>query len=92
MNRPKTEISQSESLPNTIEIRLNDEGHTAASVITERMEESVDFVAYKITHPTDNFVTIRVQSKENPVLQFKKCVKSIIRDISEVIEQVENAC
>lgn len=84
----KVEIIKSNSLPNTIDIRLNNEGHTAASVIVERLEEMSIFSAYKITHPTDTYVTIRIQSKENPRDVFQKCIESIIEDIDGLMTQL----
>ena len=84
----KVDIVKSDSLPNTIDIRLNDEGHTAASVIVERLEEMSIFSAYKITHPTDTYVTIRIQSKENPKDVFRKCVESIVEDIDGLMKQL----
>ncbi|CAG2110419.1 unnamed protein product [Medioppia subpectinata] len=38
---------------NTIDVTLYDEGHTAASVIVERLEQTTEFAAYKVDHPTD---------------------------------------
>lgn len=72
----KVEICKNTSGTNTMEIKLNGEGHTAASVITERLEGMTEFAAYKITHPTDNFVTIRIKTTENLETVFKKyCVR-----------------
>ncbi|EED42297.1 hypothetical protein EBI_25640 [Enterocytozoon bieneusi H348] len=46
------------------------------------------FSAYKITHPTDTYVTIRIQSKENPKDVFRKCVESIVEDIDGLMKQL----
>lgn len=92
VTQQKIEINKSTTMANAVEIRMNGEGHTAASVITERLEDMADYVAYKIEHPTDNFVTIKIQSKENQIILFKKCVKSIIFDINDIIEQINNTC
>ncbi|OQS55805.1 hypothetical protein EHP00_1645 [Ecytonucleospora hepatopenaei] len=88
----KIEIFKELCGSNSIDVKLNGEGHTAASVITERLVDMTEFAAYKIAHPTDSFVTIRIKTNENPIATFKKCVKSIVYDLNDLMEQVKNGC
>ncbi|KAL6120549.1 hypothetical protein NUSPORA_02702 [Nucleospora cyclopteri] len=85
----KVKIENYDKNTNSIELILNNEGHTAASVITERLEQNATFSAYKISHPTDKFVRIKVEAKEDPVLLIKNCIGTIIKDLEDVIETLK---
>lgn len=86
------EINKFSAIPNTIDIKIDGETHTVASVIVENLNKNPSclFAAYKVNHPYDNFVNIRITAKdeENPVELFKNTLKNIIGNVDILIKQL----
>lgn len=85
-------VKQVNALPNTIDVVITGETHTAASAIVERLnaDAACEYAAYKVGHPTDNFVTIRIKGDEHRSAKeiLKNSIRTIIRDIDSLIEQM----
>lgn len=90
---PKTTIKPSLASINAIEVTVNNESHTAAAPIVERMIEDPDcvFAAYKIEHPSNDFFTMKIQGSEskNAKAILETSLKSLISDIDDLINQVK---
>lgn len=90
---PKVSINPSLSSVNVIDIVIQDETHTFAAPIVERMnsDPACLFSAYKVEHPNDSSVSIRVQGNEhkNARTIFKESVKSIISDLNDLIQHIK---
>lgn len=91
---PKTEIKPSPSRINSIEVILNDESHTVAAPLVERMlmDKECLFAAYKLGHQTDKFVSLTIQgsNKKNARMILEEGLKSIIKDLDDLITQVKD--
>lgn len=91
----KVTITPSTSTINTIDVRIENESHTVAAPIIERLNDSphCEYAAYKIDHPTDKFVSIKIKGDEtkNAKEIFKECVMGLIDDIESVISQVKQS-
>lgn len=78
--------------PNVIEIVIQKESHTCAAPIVERLNKdpACQYAAYKIEHPSDSFVSIRVQGNEhkNAKTIFTEGVYSIIEDLDSLLSQL----
>ena len=81
------------TVPNTVDIVIHGETHTAASVIVERLEAtpSCDYVAYKVEHPKDDFASLRIKAANNsdPVDLLKGALQAIVADIDDLIVQTK---
>lgn len=92
---PKVSSKTSASVLNTMEVKIENESHTAASVIVERINESphCEYASYKIAHPTDSFVLIKIKSDDNKNVRtlFKDSLMSIVDDIEDLSAQVRQA-
>lgn len=90
---PKVTIKPSLSNINVIDVVIQDETHTCAAPIVERMnmDPACQFSAYKVEHPNDTFVSIRVQGNEhkNAKTIFKESVRGIIADLDGLIHQIK---
>lgn len=88
---PKAIIKPSPTSINSIDVTVHNESHTAAAPLVERMLQDPDcaFAAYKITHPNDDFFTLKIQGneKKNAKAIFEDALRSIIKDIDDLIEQ-----
>lgn len=85
-------VSHLSAIPDTADFIITNETHTAASVIVERLasDPKCEFSAYRVDHPMDKFVSIRVTGKngETPESVMRGCLISIIKDIEDIIVQV----
>lgn len=85
-------IKPSLSNINVVDIVIQNETHSCAAPIVERMnsDPACLFAAYKIEHPSENFVSVRVQGNENKNARaiFKESVESIISDLDDVLKQL----
>lgn len=88
----KLTIKPSLSNINVIDIVIQNETHTCAAPIVERMNSNPAclFSAYKIEHPSEDFVNIRVQGHDHKNAKeiFKESVESIIRDLDDLLTQL----
>lgn len=86
-------IAPSSAVLNMIEIRIEGEGHTVASALTERLESdpSCQFAGYSINHPNDSFVTLNVKGNEtkNAKDVLKHGLVGMIKDIDDLIRQLK---
>ncbi|KAI5170322.1 DNA-directed RNA polymerase II subunit RPB11 [Pancytospora epiphaga] len=88
----RIEITPVSAIPNTIDVIVKGEGHTASSVIVERLnnDRGCDYAAYKILHPEDNFVTIRVKGNTRTAKEvLRSSISSIIKDLDDLIFQLK---
>ncbi len=92
----KLEIKNIQDVPNTVDIIITGETHTAASAIVENLNSNPDtlYSAYKVSHPYDDFVSIRISSKNNesPISLFKNTLSQLTRDLDSLITSVEEQC
>jgi len=88
----KVIITPSTEALNTIDVVINEEGHTAASCIVERLQQSQDcqFAAYKVDHPKDTYVRLKIQGGPNFNAEevLKRSINGIISDIDDLISYV----
>lgn len=89
----KVSLKPSLSNINVIDVMIQGETHTCAAPIVERMsmDPACQFSAYKVDHPNDTFVSIRVQGNEhkNAKTILKESIKSIMTDLDDLIYQVK---
>lgn len=80
---------------NTIDVVIEGETHTAASCIVERLtsDPECEYAAYKVDHPMDEFVTIRVKGNESRSAKdvLRNSIISIIKDVDDVIGRVKQS-
>ncbi|KAI4291508.1 DNA-directed RNA polymerase II subunit RPB11 [Pancytospora philotis] len=91
---PRIAVKQVSTLPNTIDVVVTGETHTAAAAIVERLnsDSACTYAAYRIEHPTDDYVTIRVMGDETKTARdiLRQSIAGIIKDINELIEQADD--
>lgn len=89
----KVSIKPSLSSINVIDVVIQDETHTCAAPIVERMNSNPAclFSAYKVDHPNDSFVSIRIQGNEhkNAKTIFEESIKSIVADLDDLIYHIK---
>ena len=88
----KVEIKPSLSSLNSIDVTIKDESHTIAAPLIERMnfDPNCVFSAYKISHPADDFVNLKIQGNEfrNAKDILETTLRSIINDLDDLVAQV----
>ena len=88
----RVEIKTSPTVPNTIDVRIEGETHTAAAAIVERLNSISDcgFAAYRVDHPDDSFVHIRVQGSEARSARdiLKQALTEIMSDLDDMSAQL----
>lgn len=88
------EIKYDKNSLNTIELTINDESHTLANMIQDFIQKdpACTFCAYKVTHPSDKFVKLKVSSDNSkPVRHLViDSLRSLSSEIKDLVEQVEN--
>ncbi|KAH9385386.1 DNA-directed RNA polymerase II subunit RPB11 [Nematocida major] len=78
---------------NSIEMSIRDEDHTLGNAIVSELQttEGIAFAAYKIPHPLQNILKVKVtaeQGQERPVEFVKACLDSLIRDCDTMLSRV----
>lgn len=89
---PGVSIDPVSTAPNTIDVRITGETHTAASAIVERLnsDRGCDYAAYKVEHPKDDFVVIRVKGGSRAARDvLRGGIAGIIKDIDDLISQIK---
>lgn len=89
---PSVSISPVNTVPNTIDVGIKGEAHTAASAIVERLNDDrgCDYAAYKVEHPKDDFVVLRVKGNSKAAKDvLRGSIASIIKDIDDLISQIK---
>jgi len=88
---PKVSIKPLGTVLNTIDVVIDKETHTAASVIVEKLNDDpmCEYAAYKVDHPRDDFVSIRIKGRGsvNPREILRNSVVSLLSDIEDLIAQ-----
>ena len=78
---------------NSIDVVISEESHTLAAPLIERMNLDLNCVysAYKIGHPADNFVSLRIQGNESKNAKdiLEDGLRSIIEDLDDIISQLK---
>ena len=78
--------------PNTILITLNREDHTLGNLICGALQRDslVEFAGYKVPHPLQHHVLIRVQTKRgyDPLDVTQQAIERLIKELSSVEDQV----
>ncbi|KCZ82118.1 hypothetical protein H312_00393 [Anncaliia algerae PRA339] len=86
------EIKYDKNSLNTIELTIYNESHTLANMIQEYIQNdpSCTFCAYKVSHPGDNFVKIKVTSDTSkPVRHLViDSLRKLSTNIKDLIEEV----
>jgi DNA-directed RNA polymerase subunit L len=89
----KVIIKPSLSSLNSIDVTIDEESHSVASPLVERMnmDSNCVFAAYKIAHPADDFVSLKIQGNEfrNAKDILETGLRSIITDLEDLIAQVK---
>lgn len=74
---------------------IADESHTIAAPLIERMTQdpSCIFSAYKVNHPADTFVSLKIQGNEtrNAKDILENSLRSIISDLDDILIQVKKS-
>lgn len=89
----KVSIKPSLSSLNSIDVVIQEESHTIACPLVERMnmDPNCVFSASKISHPADDFVSLRIQGNEfrNAKDILESSLRSIIEDLDDILTQVK---
>lgn len=89
----KISIKPSLSCLNSIDVTITDESHTLAAPLVERLncDSNCVFAAYKIGHPADDFVSLKIQGNEfrNAKDILANGLRSIISDLDDILSQVK---
>lgn len=87
-------MTPSSNVLNMINVKVEGEGHTVASALTERLlsDPSCQFAAYKISHPTDTFFTLTVKGSDtrNAKDVLKQALTGMIKDIDDLTKQLKS--
>ncbi|VDL57721.1 unnamed protein product [Hymenolepis diminuta] len=87
----KVFIEKDTHVPNAAVFTLNREDHTLGNMITRQLlkDPRVLFAGYKIPHPLEHRVVIRVQTTASvtPVEVFSSAIRDLISEISSIEEQ-----
>jgi len=77
---------------NLIEFKLKGERHTIPNLLRQKLLESkeVEFVAYKLEHPTaeDSMFVLRTK-KEKPIKVLKNACTELINDLNEFSNEIK---
>lgn len=94
--RKKVEVEYVNGAQNTIEVRIEGETHTLASVLSEHvMEDSrCIFASYKVCHPMDNHSFLRITSDGtcSPKELLKDALKILEEDTTNLSQQIYESC
>lgn len=90
------EITESETVMDGIDILVKHQSHTLGNLIQSHLfinnvenQENLKFVGYKIIHPLENNIIIRIQTKEHGDFETKKqIVKDIIQENTEKMNSI----
>lgn len=77
---------------NTLNIKIREEGHTLANILSERLhlDPRCTFSAYKVPHPLEESVELKVTAhKDTPViLLVKETIRQIEKDFEKLLGNV----
>lgn len=89
----KLRIKYDKDAVNTVELIIYEESHTLANMIRDRILENdaCTFCAYKMTHPSDNFVSVRASAVESrPVrLMVLESLRLLSKDIDGLASRLK---
>lgn len=88
----KVEVKYDKDTVNTMELIVHGESHTLANMVRDMIlkNSSCTFCAYKIAHPSDDFVSIRVGAIENTPVRIMviESLEVLSQNIEDLINQV----
>ncbi|KAI5132887.1 DNA-directed RNA polymerase II subunit RPB11 [Nematocida ausubeli] len=82
-----------DKLANSIELSIRDEDHTIGNALASELQknEDVAFAAYKIPHPLQNILKVKVvvdKSEDRPIDFVKASLDSLINDCESMLSQI----
>ncbi|EIJ88624.1 DNA-directed RNA polymerase II subunit RPB11 [Nematocida parisii] len=82
-----------DKLSNSIEISIRDEDHTIGNALASELqkEKDVSFSAYKIPHPLQNILKVKVvveKSEDRPIEFVKASLDHLISDCDSMLSQI----
>lgn len=87
-------IVRDKKLPNTIDLEIIGESHTLGNLLSDRLlsDKRCTYAAYKVPHPLDDKVVIRVSAErgsDDVVGLVNETIKSIVNDIDEIVKRID---
>ncbi|KAI5180862.1 DNA-directed RNA polymerase II subunit RPB11 [Nematocida sp. AWRm80] len=83
----KIQIAE-DKMSNSIEMSIKDENHTLGNILSNKLQsrEEVLFAAYKIPHPLQNILKIKVTTESNtsPIESVKESLEELIRECESI--------
>jgi DNA-directed RNA polymerase II subunit RPB11 len=90
----KVQLAPDTLTPNTVLLTLNREDHTLGNLICSALQRdpNVVFAGYKLPHPLEHHVLIRVQTerRHSPVEVVQRCIERLIKDLMGLEEQLKS--
>ncbi|KAI5170634.1 DNA-directed RNA polymerase II subunit RPB11 [Nematocida sp. LUAm3] len=90
-------IITEDKLSNSIELSIRDETHTLGNLLASTLQEDeqVAFSAYKIPHPLQNILKVKVALKEgvdeSPVVIVRSALERLINECDSLLASVQQS-
>ncbi|KAI5190200.1 DNA-directed RNA polymerase II subunit RPB11 [Nematocida minor] len=86
-------VISEDKMANSIEMSIRDEDHTLGNALVSELQkkEGVMFAAYKIPHPLQNILKVKVaaeNTEDKPVELVKSCLDDLIRDCETMLTHI----
>ena len=89
----KATVAQDTLTPNTINLTINREDHTLGNMLCGALQKDpqVIFAGYKVPHPLEHHVVIRVQAEKgyDPVDVVQRNIERLVRDLANLDDQLK---
>ena len=88
---PKVLLSIDEKMSNTLNVLVNKEDHTLGNLLRANLHnnENVTFAAYRVKHPLDHKIFLKVQTIQQTSLEDSNGPKKAIDDaVDKIFEQL----
>lgn len=92
LQKQKVTITE-DKLSNSIEISIRDEDYTLGCPLVDELQKKkeVSFAAYKIPHPLQNILKVKVtaeKAEEKPLLLVKSSLDNLIKDCETLLSYI----
>lgn len=87
-------INYDKNIQNTLDLKIHNETHTLGSVLSDKLcqDKRCTFSSYKVLHPKDDFVFVRVGCDES--VSVKDCLIENLSELcgytQDLINQIRN--
>lgn len=95
MQKKSLKIIADKKVPNSVELIIEGETHTLANLLTEKLlkDERCIFSAYKVLHPLEEKVNIKVTAKQgcDVIMLVNETLRNMSKEIDECKDKFAKA-